>query len=189
MTYSTLVANSADAILLLEQAGRLLGGEIGVPGMERTMLVSAIRSRAPDELDECQLYELADFIPLAFANVVLTETGARFPEHFGRKDSHGTIRDFRRLDESPAFREALDLARQWWPTRPDDVRAVAGWSGLLKLVQTAVARGSNVADLELVPPLLDGPDESCPPLEQRPRFPDNPWWLKHWQPKPWWKFW
>lgn len=189
MTTAALVSQTAEAILMLEQASRLVGSSIRVKGAERVMLVSAIRQRVQAELDECGQFALADFVPLGFAALTLTEMGVRVPEHFGRKDSRGRIREYRRLEEIDTYWEALALARAWWADRPDDVRAIAEWTGLPDLIRTAVAGGSKLPDLELIPVLLNGPDAACPPLEERPTFTERPWWLKHWEPKPWWKFW
>lgn len=186
---TTLVQKSAEAFSLLNQAGRLIGESIRVPGCERVILASAVRSKVGEQLDERQVYALVDFIPLACAQVALANSGVRLPDHFGRKDSRGVIRQYQRLDGEPIYREAFALAQEWWPTRPDDVQEIAEWSGIPGLIQSAVAQGSKLSDLELVPPLLDGPDESCPPHSERPEFPDNPWFLRHWRPKPWWKFW
>jgi hypothetical protein len=189
MDSATLVGQAIDAILALEHAGRLVGSSIRVPGAERTMLVSAIRSQLGATLDDCQIYSLADFIPLAFARVAATDKQVQFPNYFGRKDSRGRIREYRRLDDEIMYREAVTIAQAWRRDRPNDVPLIAEWSGLPELIRTAIANGSKLQDLELIPPLLDGPDEACPPLSERPTFPDQPWWLKHWIPRPWWKFW
>jgi hypothetical protein len=168
-------------------AEKLLGERLDLAGAERESFVGTIRSKVGTDL--CALYDLADFVPMAFVRVALADTGVCLPDHFGRKDSRNCIREYRRLDEVPVFREALELARGWWPDRPDDVRSVARRSGAMALVENALARGSKASDLEFAPTLLNGPDEACPALAERPTFPDRPWWLAQWMPKPWWKFW
>lgn len=184
-----MVREAAEAILLLRGAERLIGERLGVDGVERIMIVSVIRSKVRQAVDEVVLYALADFVPMAFVRVALADSGVVLPEHFGRKDSHGRIRDYRRLDAEPIYNESIALAQAWWPRRPDDVRYVARWNGSLALVESALGKGAKAKDLEFAPTLLDGPDEACPPLEERPTFSDRPWWLSKWIPKPWWKFW
>jgi hypothetical protein len=185
----TLVKRSVDGILMLEQAGQLIGDSLRMDGLERAMLVGAIRAKAGGDLNECQLHALADFIPIAFARIAFSDTGIKFPDYFGRRDSSGRIRDYRRLDEEPVYNEALNIARAWWKSRPEDVKTIADWSGTSTTVKNAIAKGSKLEDLEVAPTLLNGPDEACSPISERPTFHDNPWWLKHWIPRPWWKFW
>lgn len=185
----SLVRTAAAAILKLNLVEQLMGERIGVDGVERVMLISAIRPSVGKGVDELTVYALADFVPMAFARVALADTGVSLPDHFGRKDSRNQIREYRRLDEVAIYREALALAKVWGPGRAADVRAVAGWHGALALVDAALARGSKAGDLEFAPTLLNGPVEACPPLADRPTFPDKPWWLAQWMPKPWWKFW
>lgn len=184
-----LVRTAAEAIVELERAGKLIGESIRVEGVERVMLVSAIRTRVGEGVDDVTHHALADFVPMAFVRVALADSGVSLPEHFGRKDAQGRIREYRRLDDVAIYRDARALAQEWQPERADDVRGVARWHGALALVESALARGSKAADLEFAPTLLDGPDEACPPLEERPTFPDRPWWLAQWMPKPWWKLW
>lgn len=185
----THVSKAAEAILLLEHAGNLIGSSLKMDGMERIMLVSAIRSKLGNELDECQIYAFADFIPMAFARIALQETRVTLPDHFGRKDSEGRVRAYLRLDSDAVYNESLNLAQQWSKTRPEDVKAISKWSGFMGLVEKAISKGSNLDKLEIAPTLLNGPDEACPPLSELPTLPDNAWWIKEWFPKPWWKFW
>lgn len=189
MELTTLVQKSADAILEMEHANQLMGGGLWVAGAERVMLVSAIRSRVDVNLDDCQAYALADFLPLAFIRVAMSNSDVRFHTHFGRKDSRGRIRQYRSLSEEPVFRESSALAQQWSQVRPQDVVTIGKLSCEQAVVQQSLASGSNAADLELAPPLLNGPDEACPPVAESPKFSEQPWWLSHWKAKPWWKFW
>ncbi|MCA9038170.1 MAG: hypothetical protein KDA91_23760 [Planctomycetaceae bacterium] len=189
MDTKVLVRTAAETILMLRDAEQLMGGRLGVEGLERAMLVSAMRSKVGDGLGEPTLHALADFVPMAFVRIALSDSGVSLPDHFGRKDSRNRIREYRRLDEELIYREAVTLAQMWWQSRADDVRYVARWNGALALVENALARGAKGSDLEFAPTLLNGPDDVCPPLAKRPTFPERPWWLSQWMPKPWWKFW
>lgn len=184
-----LVVATAEAILKFGHAEQLLGAGMRLPGSERVLLVAAIRAELGDDLDEPTLYALADFVPMGFTRVVLVGTGVSLPEHFGRQDSRNRIRKYGMLKDEPVYTCSLALAQSWFPSRADDVRYIAGWHEAFTMVETALARGSQAADLEFAPTLLNGPDSACPPWEERPTFPDRPWWLAHWKPKPWWRFW
>jgi hypothetical protein len=184
----SLVRTTAEAILKLALVEKM-GVSMRMEGVERETLVGAICTEAGSGLDELTRYALADFVPMAFVRVAVADTGVSLPDHFGRKDSHNRIREYRRLSEEPIYCAAMTLAEAWWPGRADDVRSIARWHGAMTLVESALARGSKASDLEFAPTLLNGPDEACPPLSERPTFPDRPWWLSQWMPKPWWKFW
>ncbi|MFO0935770.1 MAG: hypothetical protein U0798_04530 [Gemmataceae bacterium] len=185
----SLVCTTAETLIMLSHAEKLLGQQLDLGGSERESLFGTIASKVGKGIDLRTLYNLADFVPMAFARVALSDTGVNLPNHFGRKDSQNRIREYRRLDEVPIYCEAFELAQSWWPIRPVDVRNVAKWSGTTKMVENALAKGSKSSDLEFAPTLLNGPDESCPLISESPLFPDKPWWLAQWMPKPWWKFW
>jgi len=190
------VRRSIDAMLIVNEYGGSVVERTGGfgSGIERTLLVSAVRTQLGDAVTERQIWEIADFVPIALARALLQEMGAKLHDHYVRIDSQGRLRTYRRLEDEPVFREASSLALEVAQREGDALIQLAQYSTEFQAINQALHAGSRVENLDASPPILNGPDELCDPLEAAPVFPEAPWWMDTWkgalQPKkPWWKFW
>lgn len=177
----------------IEAYAAMLQVGVTLEGDERVLLYGAAKSqlrKSPGD-SERMAWEIADFLPLALARSKLAAQGVKFDDYYARIDSRGRLRAYRLLTDEPVYRAAVQLAPELYQSQPAVAEAIARISIEDQLVRTALARGSKAADLEAGPPVLNGPDDLCPPLAEQPRLQPEPWWLTklRQQQRPWWKFW
>jgi hypothetical protein len=135
-------------------------------------------------------WEIADFTPIAFSRAILAEMKVRLHDHYVRIDSQGRLRTYRKLADEPVYVAAESLVMEFARRDGDVLIKVARHCPGFQMVNAALHAGSKAADLEASPPILNGPDELCDPLDAAPPFAERPWWMDTWKPKkPWWKFW
>ena len=189
-----------------------------VEGTERVVMTTAVEKSNPG-ISHRLASDIADFLPIAFGRWVLRDNPLRFDEHYLRIDSAGRARVYCRLDDEPAYREAVAIIPEAAAmdlgaiasliTRDAEARDIlqadaqrAGENVVKKLarasaeyqmIDAALRRGSRPENLDLSPPIINGPDEFCDPLDRAPAFAEKPWWWETWKPqakpRPWWKFW
>lgn len=164
-----------------------------IQGQERALLYGAAFSRMPhrDADGEKLAWQIADFLPIAAARPLLISRGIQLSEHYARIDSQGRLRTYRLLSDEPVYREAAMLIPKLVVSQRRAIEGIVQISVEYQQTQLAIDGGSLPANLNAGPPILNGPDELCDPLDQRPKFETSPWWLADLSEKrrPWWKFW
>lgn len=180
------ILGAVDGFATFMQFGLLVEGE------ERVLLASAskVHRKSTEEVDRLA-WEIADFLPIALARVGLIERGARLDDHYARLDARGRLRTYRLLSDEPVYQACQALAPELFATRKALAERIAQISVELQTFKAARSQGSRIADLELGPPMLSGPDALCDPLDLPPTFAEKPFWLLEIekQNQPWWKFW
>lgn len=161
-----------------------------VEGEERALLYGAVTAKHKQCSPELAS-QVADFMPIAFGRLKPPAPGLKFHDHYVRIDSQGRLRDYKPLDGEPAYREALSMGNELLNTGAAPVNVIGRISPEFQMIKWALSNGSKVENLDLSPPILNGPDDMCPPLDKAPRFDERPWWMDSWKSlrKPWWKFW
>jgi hypothetical protein len=182
-----------EAILgAVEGFGTFVKFDLLVEDQERVLLASAskVHRKSTEPVDRLA-WEIADFLPIALARIELVQRGAKLDDHYARLDSRGRLRTYRLLSDEPVYRECQALAPELFATQKDVAERLAQMSVERQPFDAALARGSRIEDLDAGPPMLQGPDELCDPLDQPPLFAEKPFWLLELekQNKPWWKFW
>ncbi|HEV7278790.1 MAG TPA: hypothetical protein VGN57_01150 [Pirellulaceae bacterium] len=176
----------------VEGFGTFVRFDLLVEGEERVLLASASKvHRESTEAVDRLAWEIADFLPIALARVDLIQQGARLDDHYGRTDSHGRLRTYRLLSEEPVYRECQALAPELFATQKELAERLAQLSVERQMFDAALARGSRIENLHSGPPILNGPDELCDPLDKPPTFSEKPFWLVELEKRnrPWWKWW
>jgi hypothetical protein len=172
--------------------GTFVQFDLLVEGEERVLLASAskVHRKSTEEVDRLA-WEIADFLPIALARVGLVERGARLDEHYARLDSRGRLRTYRLLSDEPVYQACQALATELFATRKALADRIAQISVERQTFDAALSQGSRIENLEAGPPVLNGPDELCDPLNQPPAFAEKPFWLLELEKRnrPWWKFW
>lgn len=172
--------------------GTFVQFDLLVEDQERVLLASAakVHRKSTEEVDRIA-WEIADFLPIALARIGLTERGAKLDDHYARIDSRGRLRTYRLLSDEPVYRECQALAPELFATRNALAERIAQISVERQTIEAALSQGSRIEDLEAGPPILNGPDELCDPLDQPPTFAEKPFWLLEIEKrnKPWWKWW
>jgi hypothetical protein len=182
-----------EAILgAIDGFGTFVQFDLLAEGQERILLASAskVHRKSTEEVDRLA-WEIADFLPIALARVGLIERGARLHDHYVRLDARGRLRTYRLLSDEPVYRACEALAAELFATRKALAERIAPISVERPTFDAALSQGSRVENLEAGPPVLNGPDALCDPLDQPPLFAEKPFWLLELeeQNKPWWKFW
>jgi hypothetical protein len=181
------ILGGVDAFLIMEELGGF------VEGAERQILVGAVRAKFkdPKEVSDRLTWEIADFVPIALARSFLEGKDFQLHDHYVRIDSQGRLRVYRKLLDEVVYRTALECIPDVIALGKDVLLKIAKRSCEFQAVNAALHSGSELKNLEAAPPILNGPDELCDPLESVPTFQEKPWRMDSWKPKkkPWWKIW
>lgn len=163
-------------------------------GQERVLLCSGARSQlkaaqvAPEQIEQLS-WQIADFVPIAFGRI---KPRANVPpdDHYVRIDSQEHLRVYKRLDAEPFDCVALQYGQELAASGARELEILAKLSPEWIMLDWAITSGKKPEDLDASPPILNGPDELCDPLDQQPQFAERLWWMDSWKStKPWWKFW
>jgi hypothetical protein len=105
-------------------------------------------------LSEMESLELIEFVPLAFARLILADLGVDVSDEYVRLDANGTERVRRSLKDEPMYRDALALGPTVAARDKASFMATAGRSAEFQMVNSALLRGDKPENLVLTTPIL-----------------------------------
>ena len=107
--------------------------------------------------------DLVVFIPMAYAHVLLTRTGAQLPQSFQRRLRNGGISDPQPFSADPVWNESLAFAQREVAAglSQKDLLQMAGRSAEFEAANQLLNQGSKLQDIRFTSALLwpeEGPE-------------------------------
>jgi hypothetical protein len=123
----------------------------GIETGDRDGLLRALRAAG---FTEAAAAEIVEFMPLAFARVLLEDVGVPLPEHYVRRVPGSHEERKHRLADEPIYREAAAAAWEVLQTDEAAFVAVAARSSELQALNRALHAGARLDDFLLSPPAV-----------------------------------
>jgi hypothetical protein len=98
---------------------------------------------------------LVEFLPMAYARLILQPSGARFPDTFRRVSCDGTLQEFY-LGDEPVWNAALAFAQSEIArgASASELLTLAGRSAEFQAANDLLNRGSEIKNIVFTPPVL-----------------------------------
>lgn len=169
--------NAAPEIGPSEAVARAVAAFQSQPGADDDQIARVLEGGGLSELLATRLIQ---FLPIAFARVLLMPQGVQFPDLYRVMGPKGVYLGDYPLSEEPIFTEALAAARREIEAGRGGAPylAIAGRSGGYKAVMELVGKGSNIDGIVCSPPILMSDERTW----QRDAFavqaPRKAWWQR-----------